>query len=103
MIDKHYYDRVQIRAYEKYLERINSGDPEELKKTADDDWAQAEAELCDRRQITSCPKCNFPLLTRKDDNITCLSNTCDWQVKAKRDTDSKIPTIQELKKDWNGG
>jgi len=100
MIDKHYYDRVQIRAYEKYLERINSGDPEELKKTADDDWAQAEAELCDRRQITSCPICGFTLLARDGNNKICLRNGCDWKVEAKRAEDKNIPTIQELRKDW---
>ena len=99
MIDKQSKEKVAARAFEIYEYRQANGIP----GCALQDWLEAELDLCDRRQITGCPKCNFPLLTRKDDNITCLSNTCDWQVKAKRDTDSKIPTVQELKKDWNGG
>lgn len=53
-----------------------------------------------RKEIQQCPKCGFKLLCRRSDSVICLSQACDWSCKSKRFTDEKMPTVTELRKDW---
>lgn len=109
MIDKLLKQKIEALAYEKYLYRMANGLFQVVDNfghlrdiTAEDDYLEAEKDLCDRRQIDNCPKCGFTILSRENNNLICLRSGCDWKVTAKRNTDTKIPDIQELKRDFNG-
>lgn len=56
--------------------------------------------MVERRNV--CPKCGYYLLAREGlEKIFCLSNSCDWEIESKRETDEGIPEIQDLKVDWH--
>jgi predicted nucleic acid-binding Zn ribbon protein len=48
-----------------------------------------------------CPVCGYGLLARENDDVFCLSQSCDWRTKSKRDEDTAIPEYQELKDSFN--
>ena len=48
-----------------------------------------------------CPKCGYELLARYNNDIICLSQTCDRKIESKRDEDITIPEFQELKDSFN--
>ena len=55
----------------------------------------------EERRKRVCAKCEHNLVAREGMNIIyCLSPKCDWAIQAKRETDKKIPTVQEQKLDW---
>jgi len=98
MIDKQGKKKVAARAFEIYEYRQANGIP----GCALQDWLEAELDLCDRRQVTGCPKCGWPLF-RSNTMLICIKDGCNWQTEAKRNADKDRPSFQEARKDWNGG
>jgi hypothetical protein len=97
MIDKLLNQRIAEKAYSIYEYRIANN----LPGSAEQDWDEATSEIIpDRRINNCCPVCNFPLLARNDGEIFCLSITCDWKIKHRRNIDKDIPDFNTIKKDW---
>lgn len=57
-------------------------------------------EKIERRNFRGCPVCGYHLLARENDDIICLSNSCNWRVKAKRENDKNVNSISTLKSEW---
>ena len=56
----------------------------------------------EERRKELCPDHAQVFVCRQDDNVICVAYGCKWKVKARRASDTKIPTLGSLKKEYNG-
>jgi len=52
----------------------------------------------ENRKQFGCPIHDRVFLCRQDDEIICVAYGCEWKVPARRQTDTEIKTLGEVKK-----